>query len=66
MSMKFTHLTTMLFACSAILTAGAAPVRAAVDFDTEIKPIIESACLRCHDEQNAEGDGASIVPIMVR
>jgi formylglycine-generating enzyme required for sulfatase activity len=27
-----------------------------VDFDKEIKPIIESACLSCHQADNAEGD----------
>jgi formylglycine-generating enzyme required for sulfatase activity len=34
----------------------AAPVRAAVDFEKEVKPIIEAACLRCHNETNPEGD----------
>ena len=28
----------------------------AVDFQTEIQPIIESACLSCHNPQNAEGE----------
>jgi hypothetical protein len=31
------------------------PARAAVDFTREIKPLIESACLRCHNEHEAEG-----------
>jgi formylglycine-generating enzyme required for sulfatase activity len=30
--------------------------RGAVDFETEIKPIIESSCLSCHSAENAEGD----------
>src|SRR5688572_2331573 len=29
--------------------------QAAVDFETEIKPVIEAACLHCHFEANAEG-----------
>jgi formylglycine-generating enzyme required for sulfatase activity len=29
---------------------------AAVDFEREIKPIIEAACLSCHQEGNAEGN----------
>ena len=56
MPIELTHLTITLFACGAILVARAAPVRAAVEFETEVKPIREAACLRCHDEQNAEGD----------
>jgi formylglycine-generating enzyme required for sulfatase activity len=32
----------------------AAPAHGAVDFLTEIKPIIEAACLNCHSEANAE------------
>ncbi len=32
------------------------PVAAAVDFEKEIKPIIEAACLSCHCEENAEAD----------
>jgi formylglycine-generating enzyme required for sulfatase activity len=56
MSTLLTHLSTVLFACGAIMFTHAATVRAAVDFETEVKPIIEAACLRCHDERNAEGD----------
>jgi formylglycine-generating enzyme required for sulfatase activity len=56
MSMTCTHFTTVLFACGAIVFTRATPLRAAVDFEKEIKPIIEAACLRCHDERNAEGD----------
>ena len=56
MPMTFTRLTTMLLACGAILAVRATPTCAAVDFETEIKPIIEAACLRCHDEQTADGD----------
>ena len=33
-----------------------ASTSAAVDFEKEIKPIIESACLHCHNETKAEGD----------
>lgn len=36
--------------------AHAAPVFAAVDFDSEIKPIIEAACLHCHNAANPEGE----------
>jgi formylglycine-generating enzyme required for sulfatase activity len=31
-------------------------VQAAVDFDTQIKPILESACLHCHNAEKAEGE----------
>jgi len=34
----------------------ASPARAAVDFDAQIKPIIESTCVSCHCEELAEGD----------
>lgn len=27
-----------------------------VDFETQVRPILESACLSCHDEDSAEGD----------
>ncbi|MBL9163729.1 MAG: SUMF1/EgtB/PvdO family nonheme iron enzyme [Planctomycetaceae bacterium] len=45
--------------------------RAGVDFEQEVKPLIESACLRCHDADHDEGGlrldslhaaGESIVP----
>ena len=32
------------------------PATAAVDFAREIQPLIESACLRCHNEHEAEGE----------
>jgi formylglycine-generating enzyme required for sulfatase activity len=35
--------------------AHGASIHAAVDFESEIKPIIEAACLRCHNEANPEG-----------
>jgi formylglycine-generating enzyme required for sulfatase activity len=62
--------------CAAVF-APATNCRAAVDFDKEIRPIIESACLSCHQAENEEGElrldtlaeattggamGASIVP----
>jgi formylglycine-generating enzyme required for sulfatase activity len=56
MSMTFTRVMTALFVCGAILVNVASPAAAGVDFETEVKPIIEAACLRCHDEQNAEGE----------
>jgi formylglycine-generating enzyme required for sulfatase activity len=41
----------------AMLALGSlAPVRGAVDFESQIKPIIEAACLRCHNEHRADGD----------
>jgi formylglycine-generating enzyme required for sulfatase activity len=36
--------------------AWTASVYAAVNFEMEIKPIIEASCLRCHNEANPEGD----------
>ncbi len=42
--------------CAAIGFAFVSPSRAAVDFEMEIKPIIESACLHCHNETKSEGD----------
>ena len=56
MSLKKTHAARYLLYCGAAALVYPAPVRAAVDFENEIKPIIEAACLRCHDEKNAEGD----------
>ncbi len=44
----------LLTAFSVLLLVGASPANAAVDFETEIQPILESACLRCHNEANAE------------
>ena len=41
--------------CGAIALAHAASIHAAVDFESGIKPIIEAACLRCHNEANPEG-----------
>jgi hypothetical protein len=41
---------------AALAACAAAPARAAVDFATEIKPILEAACLRCHHEARAEGE----------
>jgi formylglycine-generating enzyme required for sulfatase activity len=42
--------------CGGLVVFHGAISRAAVDFDKEIRPIIESACLSCHQEDNAEGD----------
>ena len=55
MSINRNHLTACLL-YGAIALVCAAPVRAAVDFASEIKPIIEASCLRCHNQENAEGD----------
>lgn len=40
----------------AVISFCALPAWGAVDFKTEIKPIIESACLSCHCKDLAEGD----------
>jgi formylglycine-generating enzyme required for sulfatase activity len=39
----------------AIVLASCLPSQAAVDFKKEIQPIIESACLSCHNEAKTEG-----------
>jgi formylglycine-generating enzyme required for sulfatase activity len=40
----------------AVALVCSASTSAAVDFEKGIKPIIESACLHCHNEAKAEGD----------
>ena len=45
----------LLLYCVAVVVACATPSRAAVDFAKEVKPIIESACLHCHNAAKAEG-----------
>lgn len=49
------HPAVLLFGIAS-LALSMRPAVAAVDFEQEIKPIIESACLHCHMEENAEGD----------
>ncbi len=44
----------LLFAVVAWAYCG--QVRGAIDFEKEIQPIIESACLHCHNEAKAEGE----------
>src|SRR3954466_5324875 len=46
------HLPLLVFAGFSF-AAGAAQK---VDFNTEIKPILESACLSCHSSDHAKGD----------
>lgn len=41
------------FAC---LIFACAPVAADVDFEQQLKPILESRCLRCHNPNNLKGD----------
>jgi formylglycine-generating enzyme required for sulfatase activity len=53
---KIVRATCFLFFGGAVGMSCASLSRAAVDFEKEIKPIIESACLSCHQEGNAEGD----------
>lgn len=53
---RMKHLRTFVRFCGAICLAAPLLARAAVDFEREIKPIIESTCLHCHHEGNAEGD----------
>ena len=44
-----------LICCGAIVAAIAGRACGAVDFEHEIQPIIESACLHCHNAAKAEG-----------
>ncbi|MCC7476740.1 MAG: SUMF1/EgtB/PvdO family nonheme iron enzyme [Pirellulales bacterium] len=39
-----------------ILFVVVGPVRGAVDFENEVRPILETTCVSCHCEANAEGD----------
>jgi formylglycine-generating enzyme required for sulfatase activity len=45
----------LTFSCVTLLAQGV-PLLAAVDFNKEIRPIIESTCLSCHQVESAEGD----------
>ena len=42
-----------LFACGILTTPTSA---AEVDFEMEIRPILETACVHCHNAERAEGD----------
>lgn len=53
---RIVHASYLLSFCWASILAIARPAPANVDFDKEIKPIIEAACLSCHQESNAEGN----------
>ncbi len=44
-----------IFCGGVIVLAFCRPSRGGVDFEKEIKPIVESACLSCHNEAKAEG-----------
>src|SRR4051794_37094673 len=55
MPTSFHHAVLFLLCCGEIVLTYPSPSRAAVDFEKEIKPIIESACLHCHHEANAKG-----------
>ncbi|MFO0789642.1 MAG: SUMF1/EgtB/PvdO family nonheme iron enzyme [Pirellulales bacterium] len=50
------HLLGIVLCAAAALLLAARPAAAAVDFDKEIKPIIESACLHCHKEGSEESE----------
>jgi formylglycine-generating enzyme required for sulfatase activity len=56
MGKQNTRIVCLLLCCEAIVLVNDSPSRAAVDFEKEIKPIIEAACLHCHNESKAEGD----------
>ncbi|HEX5471936.1 MAG TPA: SUMF1/EgtB/PvdO family nonheme iron enzyme [Lacipirellulaceae bacterium] len=52
---RFERVVGCLF-CGTLILACSIPVRADVSFEKEIQPIIESACLHCHNADKAEGD----------
>jgi formylglycine-generating enzyme required for sulfatase activity len=56
MRIRSPYVARRLLSCGAMVLTAVSPAFGAVDFETEIKPIIESACLHCHQEGNAEGD----------
>ena len=50
MKKTFLSVSTLLLACSLQMNA------AEVDFEKEIKPILESRCVKCHGEKKQKGD----------
>jgi formylglycine-generating enzyme required for sulfatase activity len=39
-----------------LVVAEVAPLTAAVDFDRDVRPLLEATCISCHDAEHAEGD----------
>ena len=56
MPTRVSHLAFGWFWYAIVISCFVSLARGAVDFETEIKPIIEAACLSCHCEEIAEGD----------